>query len=143
MRFAHPGVLWFLLLCPLLGLLVTLGRRRSTAFLQQLGEPSLLQRTRSRMPWLHRPWLQVFLLLLPVLSLVVALAEPRMLTGASYLKAGALDTVMVLDVSTSMAAEDVNGRARLAVTRDIVRSLLSTLRGNRAGLITFAGTSFR
>ncbi|ETX03969.1 vWA domain-containing protein [Candidatus Entotheonella palauensis] len=143
MRFAHPDVLWFLLLCPLLGLLIALGRRRYAALLQHLGEPRLFQHTRSHVPWLHRPWVQVGLLLLPVLSLIMALADPRMYTGTPYIKAGALDTVMALDVSTSMAAEDVNGRSRLAVARDIVRSLLPELRGNRVGFITFAGTSFR
>ena len=143
MRFAHPDILWFLFVCPLLGLFVTLQRRRYAAWLRHLGDPSLLQHTRSRVPRLHRPWVQVVLLLLPILSLIIALADPRVLTETPYVRAGALDTVMALDVSTSMAAEDVNGRSRLAVARDIVRSLLPELRGNRVGLVTFAGTSFR
>lgn len=143
MRFAEPNVLWFLVLCPLLGCLVALARRRGAAWLRHLGEPRLLQHTRSSVPGLHRSWVRVVLLLVPILSLILALADPRVLTGASYVKAGSLDTVMALDVSTSMAAEDVNGRARLAVARDIVRSLLPELHGNRVGFITFAGTSFR
>lgn len=143
MRFANPDMLWFLLGCPLLGLLVALARHRYATLLQHLGEPRLFQHTRSRLPWLHRPWVQVTLVVLPVLSLILALADPRVSTGTPYVKAGALDTVMALDVSTSMAAEDVNGRSRLAVARDMVRSLLPELRGNRVGLITFAGTSFR
>ena len=143
MRFNDPGVLWFLCLCPLLGLLPTLGRRRYAALLRQLGDPNLLQHTDSRFPWLRRPWVQTCLFLAPALSLIIALADPRVLTGAPYVRAGALDIVIALDVSTSMAAEDVNGRPRLAVARDVVRALLPELRGNRAGFITFAGASFR
>jgi Ca-activated chloride channel family protein len=50
---------------------------------------------------------------------------------------------MLLDVSTSMAAEDYGQRSRFAQAQEIARSLLPDLRGNRVGIVTFAGTSFR
>jgi Ca-activated chloride channel family protein len=50
---------------------------------------------------------------------------------------------MLLDISKSMAAEDYGSRSRLGQAREIARGLLSTLQGNRIGLVTFAGTSFR
>ncbi len=143
MRFVHPEALWLLLLCPLLGLIVLLSLRRHAALWRRLGDPALLQHTLPRFPRLHRPWVRVLLLLLPVLSIVVALAEPRVSSGEIHVRAGSLDTVMVVDVSTSMSAEDVSQRSRLAVARDTARHLLAELRGNRVGIVTFAGTSSR
>jgi Ca-activated chloride channel family protein len=83
------------------------------------------------------------LLVLPFLSISLALTDPRLPYGAPQLRAGALDVVMVLDVSKSMAAEDYGLHSRLEQAQRIARGLLPTLQGNRIGLVTFAGVSFR
>jgi Ca-activated chloride channel family protein len=54
-----------------------------------------------------------------------------------------LDTVIILDVSKSMAAEDYHQQSRLAKARSLVRGLFPALPGNRVGMVTFAGNSFR
>ncbi|GIX49015.1 MAG: aerotolerance regulator BatB [Candidatus Tectimicrobiota bacterium] len=139
MRFAHPEALWLLLLAPLLsGLLVVAGKRRRR-FLTQLGKaPGLLPPP----SWLHTPAAQVGLALAFLLGLVGALADPRVAAGPPHLRRGALDVVLILDVSKSMAAEDYGRRSRLARAREVARQLLPSLRGNRVGLVLFAGTSF-
>jgi Ca-activated chloride channel family protein len=50
---------------------------------------------------------------------------------------------MVMDVSKSMAAADYGSRSRLDQTRQMARHMLTHLRGNRVGLVTYAGISFR
>jgi Ca-activated chloride channel family protein len=42
-----------------------------------------------------------------------------------------------------MAVEDYGARSRLAQALDLARHMLTQLQGNRVGLITFAGASFR
>jgi Ca-activated chloride channel homolog len=74
---------------------------------------------------------------------MMALADPRVPHGTPRLRSGSLDVAMVLDVSKSMAAEDYSNQSRLDKAREISRALLPTLRGNRVGLVTFAGNSFR
>jgi Ca-activated chloride channel family protein len=143
MRFVHPEVCWLLVLLPLLLLLVHLQNRRRAQFVQSLGDPLLLRQTPGRLPRLQQPWLRLFLVLMPFLCTILALADPRAPYGALYLRAGALDAVMVVDVSKSMAAEDYHQQTRLDKAREIMRSLLPALSGNRVGLVTFAGTSFR
>jgi Ca-activated chloride channel family protein len=143
MRFAQPEAFWLLLLLPCLFLVMRLGTHRKTSFVRQLGEPAVLRQTPSRMPALQQEWLRMLLVLLPFLSTMVALADPRVPHGAPRVQAGVLDTVMVVDVSRSMAAEDYGHRSRLEQAREMLRHFLPALRGNRVGLVTFAGNSFR
>jgi Ca-activated chloride channel family protein len=143
MRFAYPAALWWLLLLPGLVFLYYRGERRHTAFLRRFSDPTLLHRTAGRFPGLHRKWVAIPLLLLPCLSISLALTDPRFPYGAPQLRPGAIDVVMVLDISKSMAAEDYGSRSRLGQAREIARGLLPTLQGNRIGLVTFAGTSFQ
>ena len=142
MRFAYPAAFWWLLLLPGLVLLYYRGERQHTAFLRRFGEPTLLRRTAGRFPALHRKWVTIPLLLLPCLSISLALTDPRLPYGAPQLRTGALDVVMVLDISKSMAAEDYGIRSRLEQARALARGLLPTLQGNRIGLVTFSGTCF-
>lgn len=143
MRLGHPAACWLLLLLPGIYLLLSLGQQRQATFLRHFGDPTLLHRTPARFPALRTAWVAMALLLLSFLSTILALADPRLRTGAPYLRAGTLDVVMLLDVSTSMAAEDYGPRSRFEQGREIARSLLPDLRGNRVGIVTFAGTSFR
>jgi Ca-activated chloride channel family protein len=143
MRIVYPAALWLLVLLPGLILLYHLGQRRRASFLRHFGDPALLYQTPARFPALHQKWVVIPLLLLPFLSLSLALTDPRLRTGPLQLRAGALDVVMVLDISKSMAAEDYSTGSRLAQAREMARGLLQQLQGNRVGLVTFAGTSFR
>jgi Ca-activated chloride channel family protein len=143
MRFAHPEVFWLLLLVPFLLLLIRLRVRRTARFVRRLGDPTLLRQTPSRFPVICQEWVRGVLVMMPVLCTILALADPRVPHGEFHLRAGTLDVVMVIDVSKSMAAEDESTQSRLAKAREIVRTLLPALRGNRVGLVTFAGSSFR
>jgi Ca-activated chloride channel family protein len=143
MRFAEPGMFWLLLLTPLLFVLLRFGMHRKIGFLRCLGDLALLQHTPSRFPALHRPWLRLLLLLVPFLCIVLALADPHFSHGAPKLRTGVLDVVVLIDVSKSMLAEDYSRHSRLDKAREMIRSLLADLRGNRVGLVTFAGSSFR
>jgi Ca-activated chloride channel family protein len=81
--------------------------------------------------------------LVPYLCIVLALADPRLPHGMPRLRTGALEAVLVVDVSKSMAAEDYQQQTRLAKAQEMMRRLLPTFAGNRVGLVTFAGNSFR
>ena len=142
MRFAHPEAYWLLLLLPLLWGLSRVASARQVRFLHSLGEPGLRQFTPSRFPRFQRRSIRLVLATLPFLGAILALTDPRLPGTASQLRHGALDVVLVIDVSKSMAAEDCGRQSRLARARQIARQLLSPLRGNRVGLVTFAGTSF-
>lgn len=143
MRFAQPAAWWLLLLLPSLMGLMRLRERRRRAFLRQFGEVGLLHQTPGRFPLLDKGWLHTSLVMLPFLCTILALADPRLSAGGPRLRTGMLDVVLLLDVSKSMAAEDYGTRSRLEYAREVAKRLLPALQGNRVGLVTFAGTSFR
>ena len=143
MRLGYPPALWLLALLPLLVGLLFHGIRRRRAFLRSLGDPNLLQHTPFRYPCLHSPWVRVPLLSIACLSLVLALADPRVPHGPQRLAAGVVDTVVLIDVSKSMLAEDYHRQSRLDKARELARAFLTDLHGNRVGFVTFAGNSFR
>ena len=143
MRFAYQPALWLLLMTPLLLWLVVQQRRRTRRVVQRLGDPTLLRQTPSRCPALERQWIHLLLVLLLFLGTIVALADPRLPYGTPHLRAGALDVVMIIDVSKSMGAEDYPPLSRLDKAREIILQMLPQLHGNRVGLVTFAGNSFR
>jgi Ca-activated chloride channel homolog len=143
MRFADQHALWLLLLMPLLLGLCRLQTCRKARFLRRLGDLTLLRQAPARCPALARPWIRLVLILLLFLGTILALADPRLPYGAPHLRAGALDIVMIIDVSKSMAAEDSPRLSRLDKARQIILQMLPSLRGNRVGFVTFAGSSFR
>src|SRR5688500_18609270 len=106
MHFGNPGVCWLLLLLPGLYFLLRLRRQLQADFLRRFGDPTLLHQMPARFPALRATWLATALLMLLFLSTILALADPRLPTGPSYLRTGRLDVVMLLDISKSMAAED-------------------------------------
>jgi Ca-activated chloride channel family protein len=119
------------------------GKKRRLAFLSHIGDPMLLRPTVPYFPRLRHAWWGYGLVVLTVVCTTLALSDPRYPMGTSYLRAGTLDVVMALDVSQSMAAEDYGTQSRLERARQIARQLLSQLQGNRVGLVTYAGVSFR
>lgn len=143
MRFAQPETLWCLLALPVFAWVLYEGAKRRHLVLQHFGDVTLLAQTASRLPALQKPWVLGCLVGLPLVCAVFALSDPRYPTGRSYVPDGSLDMVMVIDVSKSMAAEDYGSTSRLDMARDIARHMLTELGGNRVGLVTFAGISFR
>ena len=76
-----------------------------------------------------------------ILLLFLALAKPQW--GKSQRKAtpSGIDVLLALDVSRSMLAEDIKPN-RLERAKRKISDLLGMLRGDRVGLVAFAGTSF-
>lgn len=143
MRLAQPAALWLLALLPTLLLLWYHAKKRRFAFLCQVGDPALLRQTPPRFPRLRNDWWCQGLVACTVMCTTLALGDPRYPLGTFHLRAGTLDVVMLLDISLSMAAEDYGRQSRLEQARQIARQFLSPLRGNRVGLVTYAGVSFR
>jgi Ca-activated chloride channel family protein len=127
---AAPGYAWLLLLAAPAILLCrhVAGRRRRD-----------LRRLAGQMPvrgwpaWLG--WAAVFLLL------VAALCRPQWGQLPQRQQTVGVDILVALDVSRSMLADDLSP-SRLAVARQALDALLPELRGDRIGLIAFAGSAF-
>ncbi len=132
LQFQDPWYLLLLVLVPILAL----SRHRREAY-GELTYSSLPVGTSGS--WrLHLPF---YLRLLALALMVTAFARPQLgFTHEQNLTEG-IDIQVVLDVSGSMAAEDFQPRNRLAVAKDVMRDFVAGRRGDRIGIVIFAGNA--
>lgn len=140
MSFGAPGWLWGLLALPPLALLFIRGERwRATRLREFVSARLLPQLGATAHPFRRR--LRFALVLATIALSIVALSQPRW--GYSYeeVKRKGLDLLVAIDTSRSMLANDVAPN-RLARVKLAAQDLFNELRGDRIGLIAFAGRSF-
>jgi len=81
------------------------------------------------------------LLLLSILFLCIAWANPQWGSRKEKVKAKSSDVFIALDISQSMMAEDISPN-RLERSKRLAQNVIRSLRGNRIGLIYFAGSAY-
>ena len=143
MTFAHPYLLLLLLILPVLAWLK--GKYgQSSAFLYSsvsLVKPfSGLTRSRAGAALATLRWLTLA-------AFIVALAQPRLITGESKgVKASGIDIAVALDLSGSMIAEDFQLRGervnRLAIAKDVLETFIKNRPNDRFCLVAFAGRPY-
>jgi len=140
LRFASPILFQLLWLIPALLFLHRYAgwRRRQAAV--RIGDAALVEKLSSSVNRRRRG--QRSLLLLVGLALaVVALARPQYGSKVRVVEREGVDVIVALDVSKSMLAEDVKP-SRLVRAKGEVSTMIERLRGDRIGLVAFAGDAF-
>lgn len=89
----------------------------------------------------HAHWFTFALLLTGLTFLILALARPQMKLTTIERDAEGIDIVMVLDMSSSMRAEDLKPN-RFEAARDVAKEFVDKRISDRIGLVTFAMKSF-
>ncbi|WP_456429619.1 vWA domain-containing protein [Rhodocaloribacter sp.] len=139
MDWLHPTYLWALAAVPLVvALFLWAAWRRREAF-RRLGDLNLVTRLAS-VSTRRRRW-KGGVVVLGVLFMAVALAGPRFGSRLREVKREGVDLVIALDVSLSMQAQDVAPN-RLVRAKNEIKKMLGELRGDRVGLVIFAGDAF-
>ncbi len=88
-----------------------------------------------------REWLKGGLLLTALALLLISWANPQWGSRTEKIKAKSSDIFIALDISQSMLAEDISPN-RMERAKRFCTELLSKLRGERIGLIYFAGSAY-
>ncbi|PID55984.1 hypothetical protein CSB45_13605 [candidate division KSB3 bacterium] len=140
MRFAYPELLHILWLTPIFVLLYLRAARARQRSLDRFGEEHLIRKL-SQTVSRRRQKLKIALLLLVFVFLGLALARPQIGTHAVPVQAEGIDLIFALDSSLSMLAEDIKPN-RLKRAKHEISALLDRLRGDRVGIVIFAGSSF-
>ena len=139
-RFFDSEWLMALLALPLLGALFWVAAVRRRRALDAFGDSELMTKLTATVSVGARRW-KAGLILGAVGFAVVALARPQFGTRVETVRSVGQDIVVAVDLSRSMLAEDVSPnrleRARLAILR-----LMSSLDGDRIGLVAFAADAF-
>lgn len=140
LRFEAPIYLWLLWIIPVLVLVRFIGWRLRRTKLRRLGDPELLKQL---MPGISkfRPTVKFVLMLLAVALLIVMLARPQMGSKISHDKRQGIETMICLDISNSMLAEDV-APSRLDKSKMLIENLVDKFSNDKIGLIVFAGDAF-
>ena len=139
-RFEDPIYLWLLALIPLLALVRFVTYRNQKKRLRKFGDLKLLK---DLMPDVShfRPRVKFWLLLAALALLIVMLARPQMGTKISQEKRTGIETIIALDISNSMLAEDIVP-SRLDRSKMMVENLVDHFTNDKIGLIVFAGDAF-
>jgi Ca-activated chloride channel family protein len=140
MDWLHPTLAWVLAAVPLAVWLYARAARQRRAALRQFGDAALVQRL-AAVVRPGRRTAKAAIGVLAILGMAVALIGPRFGTEPRTVERRGVDLVVALDVSESMRAKDV-APSRLKRAKKEVRDLVGQLRGDRAGLVLFAGTGF-
>ena len=139
-RFEDISFLFWLGIIPCLLLLmygVFLLKKRRIA---KVGHPSLVARL---MPdsSTKRTWIKNALVLLGLLFVLFAASNPQWGTKKEKIKAQSADIFIAFDISQSMMAQDISP-SRLERAKRFTEKLIRSLKGDRVGLIYFAGDAY-
>jgi Ca-activated chloride channel family protein len=139
-RFANPEYLIALWLIPIFIFLFILFNRNRKRLLEKFADKEL-----------HKSIIYSFSgikskikfgFILAALGLIIlAFSNPQVGTKMTEVKQTGIDVYILLDVSRSMAAEDIKPN-RLEKAKYQISNLIQKLRGDRIGLIVFAGDAY-
>jgi Ca-activated chloride channel family protein len=86
-------------------------------------------------------WLPRALRILGLALLLLALLRPQSVISSSESSVQSLDIYLALDVSGSMRADDLKP-SRIRAAKETLKRFVDGLRGDRVGLVVFAGKAF-
>ena len=139
MDFQHP---WFLLLLIILPVSLfyyqKYGKSREGTILFS-SEKYFSDKVKNRGQSRYR-WIKLFEFLI-IFLIIISLARPRKVDRLSESKIDVVDILLVLDISSSMLADDFTPN-RLEVVKSTAKEFISSRNGDRLGVVVFAGQSF-
>ncbi len=140
MRFAEPIHFLILLGVALLGVFVIVVLRRKRKLMSRFGDLPLIMKNAPYISF-PRQATKAALLLVALVLVSIALARLQFGTHLELLKREGIDIVIALDVSNSMLARDMKPN-RLEKAIQEIRGIIDRLKGDRIGLVAFAGEAF-
>ncbi len=139
-RFEDPIYLYLLLLIPVLAVIRFLMVYQQKKRLRRFGAPELVRQLTPDVSR-FRPLVKFCLLLTALALIIVMIARPQFGTKISHEKRTGIETIICMDVSNSMLAEDV-APSRLDRSKMMVENLVDNFTNDKIGLIVFAGDAF-
>lgn len=140
MTWASPQWFWaFLLLALMVGLTIWRAYKRQTPALLFSSIQPLISTPGNWKSHLH--WLSKICYWLALTALILALARPQLQNTTVEQQAEGIDIVLVLDMSSSMQAEDLKPN-RFEAAKSVALDFIDKRVSDRIGLVTFALKSF-
>lgn len=140
MRFADPSNFMLLLFVAVLALFIVWALVRKKRQLKQFGDLPLIMKNAPYISFARQGGKAV-LILLGLVFITLALTRLQFGTHLEMLKREGIDLVIALDVSNSMLARDMQPN-RLDKAKQEIQGIIQRLRGDRIGVVAFAGEAF-
>ncbi|MGL4393475.1 MAG: VWA domain-containing protein [Fusobacteriaceae bacterium] len=134
-KFASP---WFLFLIPVIIFLFFFLQK----FFKKRGisVPSIIK-VKSKSLKTKKHLVAKYLFFLSSISIVLALANPKLLTSKQGIKKNGIDIVITLDLSQSMTTEDFKPN-RMEKAKELLLEFVSKRSNDRLGLVIFGGDAY-
>lgn len=139
-RFGEPIYLYFLLIIPFLVVFYIYTNYRRRKKLCQYGDPELMAHLMPNVSK-YRPDVKFWLVTAALVMVIFMLARPQFGSKMETVKRQGVETVVALDISNSMLAQDVTP-SRLEKSKKLVSRLVETFNNDKVAMIVFAGEAF-
>ncbi len=139
-RFADPTYLYLLIILPFLAIFYLYSNYRRRKRIRKYGDPELMK---DLMPDVskYRPDVKFWLVFVALGLIIIVLARPQFGSKMETVKRSGVETVIALDISNSMLAEDV-APSRLDKSKKLISRMVDEFTNDKVGLIVFAGEAF-
>lgn len=139
-KFESPEYFWLLWMVALLVVVrfysVWVQRRQ----LRKIGDIELVRSLMPNVSAGRKAW-KFWILVGALVIMVLMLARPQMGSKVSGDKRNGIETIIAIDISNSMLAQDV-APSRLAKSKMMVENLVDNFTDDKIGLVVFAGDAF-
>lgn len=139
-RFEDPQYLWLLVALPIMFAVRFVSDRMRRRRLRRFGDLELIKSLTPDVS-MKRSYAKFVLIMAALALVVVMLARPQMGSKVSNESRNGIETIICMDISNSMLAEDV-APSRLDKTKMLVENLVDKFTNDKIGLIVFAGDAF-
>ena len=138
-EFLHPWILFTLLFIPFLFWLF----KTKSSYLEGTMRiaSSLSLENYFRRKGVLKYKIILYFKILTLVLIIIAIARPRKIDQLQMMNIDVVDIILVIDISSSMLAEDFKPN-RLEAVKDAAKKFITSRQGDRIGLLVFAGQTF-
>ena len=138
-EFLHPWILIALLLIPFLFWLFKTKSSHLEGTMRISSSESLEKYFRNKGEMKYK--IIFYFKILTLVLIILAIARPRKIDQLQMMNIDVVDIILVIDISSSMLAEDFKPN-RLEAVKEAAQKFISNRQGDRIGLLVFAGETF-
>lgn len=139
-RFENVHFLYYLAALPLLIFIFYFWTKWRFLVLNQAGNPKTIEKLLNNFS-MTRIKIKTTLYILSLFFIIIGLANPQIGEKLQKVKSTGIDIIVAIDVSQSMLAEDVQPN-RLERAKQLIYKIIENLKGDRIGLVVFAGGAY-
>ena len=132
--------MYLLIVVPILAAFYFYSNYRRRKRLKEYGDMELLKQLMPEVSK-YRPDVKFWLMLAAMVMVIFMLAQPQFGSKMETVKRQGIETVVALDISNSMLAQDV-APSRLEKSKKLISRLVETFNNDKVALIVFAGEAF-